>query len=293
MTSILVIGASGQVGEHLIHLLSGEPQLVTTYRTHAVPGAEPLDISHPAQVHDLFERLHPSVVFLPAAMTNVDFCETNPGSSYRTNVNGVKNVVEASNHVRARLIYFSTDYIFDGVAGPYAEEDLANPISEYGRQKLIAEHHIASTSSDYLIFRTTVVYGWERQGKNFVYRLVKSLREGTPIRVPMDQVGTPTYAPELAEAGIQLSRTTARGVINVAGSNCISRYEFALEAARVFQLPEQLILPVTTKELNQLGRRPLVAGLKTEKAKTLLGRALLSSSEGLRQMSKEKGRPIL
>jgi dTDP-4-dehydrorhamnose reductase len=291
MKPSLVIGASGLVGEHLVHQLSGGPNLVATYRTNPIPGAEQLDISQSAEVHAFFQRFQPKVVFLPAALTNVDYCETNEKSSYGTNVNGVKNVVEASNHVGARLIYFSTDYIFDGISGPYVEDDVANPISEYGRQKLIAEHHIASSSHDFLIIRTTVIYGWERQGKNFVYRLVKSLKEGTPVRVPMDQIGTPTYALELAENAIRLSMADVKGVINIAGSNCISRYEFALDAAKVFNLPKHLIKPVTTKELNQAARRPLMAGLKAEKAMTLLGTTFASSSEGLRRMAIQEGGP--
>jgi dTDP-4-dehydrorhamnose reductase len=174
MRPSLVIGASGLVGEHLVNALkSFGHNSIATYRTHPVLEAEQLDIGQPAQVNAFLERLLPEVIFLPAAVANVDYCETNQELSYRTNVNGVKNVVQASNALGARLIYFSTDYVFDGVSGPYAEDAIANPISEYGRQKLIAEHYISLISLNFLIIRTTVVYGWERQGKNFVYRFVK------------------------------------------------------------------------------------------------------------------------
>jgi len=289
MNHCLVIGASGLIGEHLINSLTATGESpIATYRTNSIPSAKQLDICHFPQVIDFLERFQPKIVFLPAALTNVDYCEINQELSYMTNVIGVKNVVEASNAVGARLIYFSTDYIFDGVSGPYDEDSVANPISEYGRQKLLAEHHIGLASFNYLIIRTTVVYGWERQGKNFVYRLVKSLSEGTPVKVPVDQIGTPTYAPDLAQGAIKFSKTDLLGVINIAGADCINRYEFALEVARIFNMPQNLIVPVATKELNQLAKRPLLAGLKTEKALALLGTACSSSTEGLVRMSKQK-----
>jgi dTDP-4-dehydrorhamnose reductase len=106
--------------------------------------------------------------------------------------------------------------------------------------------------------------------------------------VPFDQISTPTYAPELAQSAIRLSTTDLQGVVNILGSDCLSRYEFALQAARVFQLPEKLIQPVTTKELHQPAERPLMAGLKTDKAVALLGGIFSSSSEGLKAMSMQK-----
>jgi dTDP-4-dehydrorhamnose reductase len=292
MRRCLVIGASGLVGEHLVNelILSGQSPIFT-FRTHPIPSAEQLDIYQTLQVRHFFREFRPEIVFLPAAWTNVDECEKNRELSYQTNVIGAKNVVDASNSMGARLIYFSTDYIFDGASGPYDETSVANPISEYGRQKLIAEHYIATTSSNFLIVRTTVVYGWERQGKNFIYRLVKLLREGSTIRVPMDQIGTPTYAPELAQNAIKLAKMDVQGVIHIAGANCINRYEFAIETAKVFGLPQDLVIPVSTKELNQLAERPLSAGLKTKKAAQLLQTSFMSSREGLFSLRSAKGQP--
>jgi len=236
----------------------------------------------------MLETLKPEIIFLPAALTNVDFCENNEKLSYTINVAGTKNVVVASNKISARLIYFSTDYIFDGTAGPYNEDAIPNPISTYGWQKLEAEHYIASTSLNYLIIRTTVVYGWERQGKNFVYRLVNSLRNGISVKVPADQIGTPTYAPDLAKNAVKLAMTDLKGVLNIAGVDCISRYDFALQATKIFNLQSDLIIPVSTSELDQPARRPLLAGLRTEKAAQLLNVTFLSSNKGLSLMVEQK-----
>jgi dTDP-4-dehydrorhamnose reductase len=235
-------------------------------------------------VETLISDTRPDVVYLPAAFPNVDYCETHPIETYETNVRGVKYVAQAANDIGAKLIYFSSDYIFDGQAGPYEETGIANPISEYGRQKLSAEHHIALFAKNFLIIRTTVVYGWEPQGKNFVYRIVKSLNESNHVKVPTDQVGTPTYASDLVRNVIRLSKTDITGIVNVAGPSCISRYDFALLIANIFSLPQNLIHPVRTKELNQSARRPLLAGLITEKAQSFLQTSFMAPGDGLQTM---------
>lgn len=294
MKRCLVIGASGLVGEYLVKSLNEAGEYpIATYCSTPMDGAERLDICQQMAVDALIEKSQPDIIYLPAALTNVDYCENHPEESYLPNVVGVKNVVDASNKVGARVIYFSTDYIFDGTAGPYDELATANPISEYGKQKLAAEHYIVLTSINYLIVRTTVVYGWEKQGKNFVYRLVKSLREGTTVRVPDDQIGTPTYAPNLAQNAVTLSRTEIRGVVNIAGPDIVSRYKFALETARIFKLPTGLIIPISTRELNQSARRPLLAGLITNKAEKILNLSIISYENGLGLMLAREKRPVV
>ena len=226
MRQSLVIGASGFVGEHLVAALKFVGQVpVSTYRKTPIPSATFLDITQQAEVQNLLESTNPEIVFLPAALTNVDFCEIHFDEAYEINVRGVQNVIHAANTTRSKLIYFSSDYIFDGRAGPYDEEATANPITQYGRHKLSAEHYIALFAKDYLIVRTTVVYGWERQGKNFVLRLIESLKEHNIVKVPMDQIGSPTYANNLAQIVVELSTSNLNGVINITGPDCISRYD--------------------------------------------------------------------
>lgn len=288
MKRYLVIGASGLVGEHLVNsLIENGQEIKATYHTTQIPDAEQLDLRQLSDVITLIKKSEPSIVFLPAALTNVDYCESHPEQAHRINVAGVKNVVEASNSINAKLIYFSTDYIFDGTDGPYNEMAPANPINEYGRQKLIAEHYISLFAKNYLIIRTTVVYGWEHQEKNFVFRLINSLKQGKTIQIPKDQIGTPTYAPDLAHKAITLANMDVKGVINLTGKDCISRYEFARNVADIFNLSSNLIIPVSTSELKQPAKRPLLAGLKTYKAQHILQDPFLSSRDGLNLMLKD------
>jgi len=285
----LVIGASGQVGEHLLRALQRTgKEVFGTYHRHPRPGMRALDITDAKAVAQLLAEVRPDVVYLPAALTNADHCELNPDEAYRVNVVGTCNVVLATADVGARFVYFSSDYVFDGSSGPYLETDLASPINEYGRHKLISEHHIALHIRKYLIIRTTVVYGWESQGKNFIQRLIDRIAKGERVQVPVDQVGSPTYAPNLAEAVVELADTGVEGLLHVVGPKLASRYDFALAAARSFDLDPALINPVSTSELRQPAPRPLQAGMIADKAQGLLKTRLVDYLEGLAIMASQK-----
>jgi len=249
-----------------------------------------LDITNAKSVAALLKQLRPDIVYLLASLTNVDYCELNPGEAYKINVVGTCNVVRSTNDNGAMLVYFSSDYVFDGLSGPYVETDLARPISEYGRHKLLSEHYIALYAMKYLIIRTTVVYGWESQGKNFIQRLIARLTNGEHIQVPVDQVGNPTYAPNLAEAVIEMADKGVEGLFHVAGPRLASRYEFALAAASAFKLNPVLIEPVSTLELEQPAPRPLKAGMIVDKAQGLLKTRLIDYMEGLAVMASLKGK---
>lgn len=222
---------------------------------------------------------------MPAAATRVDSCEIDARQAYEVNVFGTGHVVDAADAVGATVVYFSTDYVFDGREGPYTESASPNPLSQYGAQKLVAESRVQHAVGGALIVRTTVVYGFEPQSKNFVARLLGDLRRGERVTVPSDQIGTPTHAPDLAEAVIDLMMAGARGVVNVAGNETVARDEFAREVARVFGEDPALVCPALTAELGQPAPRPLRAGLRVDYAERLLGRELPGYRAGLREMA--------
>lgn len=288
MNTQLVIGASGQVGEHLLATAhaSGKDVVGTHLRCPTDKTIE-LNICEPSAIHALFESIKPSVVYLPAAMANVDYCEQFPVESAATNVRAVENIVDEVNRIQAKLVFFSTDYVFDGASGPYSESDRPNPKCQYGVQKLFAEELIRDRANNFLIIRTTVVYGWERQRKNFVCRLLERLGAGESVKVPCDQIGTPTYAPDLARVVIQLVELDANGLFHVVGPDRMSRYEFACEIAEVFGLNRELIHPVPTCALNQVASRPLGGGLLA-KAMTQFASPLFGCRAGLLKMAADE-----
>ena len=276
--SSLVIGASGLVGGHLMRVLNDTSVKVDgTYWGPPVSGLRSLNICDEEAVRACIEQTQPEVIYLPASLTNVDYCELHPDESFAVNVQGVRNVVASASG--ARIVYFSSDYVFAGDAGPYHETDPIRPLNVYGKHKVLAEQALPENA---LIVRTTIVYGWELEGKNFVYRLRKVLGDGKELRVPMDQLGNPTYAPNLAQAVLFLVQIGAHGVYHVAGAKRVSRYEFALEIANIFDLNVNLIKPVATNDLNQPALRPLNAGMTCAKSQAVLPFQLLDYHVGLR-----------
>jgi len=185
-------------------------------------------------------------------------------------------------------VYFSSDYVFDGTAGPYSEDDPPSPTSAYGRTKLAGEEVVREIAADHLIVRTTGVYGWEQQGKNFVMRLIRELGDGRTLKVPTDQIGSPTYASNLVQAVRELLQHRKVGTYNIAGCQLVDRYHFALAVARVFGLRADLLTPVSTAELGQDAPRPLQAGLKVDKAKREITTPLLGYEAGLEAMKKAR-----
>jgi len=275
----LVIGAGGMIGCHLMQALAEVGQEAQgTYWKHQIPQLAPLDICDSNAVQACVQQIVPNVIYLTAALSNVDYCETHPDESFHITVEGTRNVAATG----IRLVYFSSDYVFDGEAGPYYETDCAHPLNVYGRHKLLAEQSLPPNA---LIIRTTVVYGAERQGKNFVCRLRQVLAGGQELHVPIDQIGSPTYAPNLARAVVALEQKEKCGLYNVVGPQRASRYEFALEAARAFGLDPDLIKPVNTQEMKQTAPRPLNAGLTPDKAQRELPFELVDYYAGLKHLA--------
>lgn len=287
----MVVGASGLVGWHLYHSYRATGVVVQgTYSGTEMEAFSPLDIRDRNQVETCLRTVKPTTILLPAATTNVDACERDPVAAATVNVEGVRTVGEMAQRIGAKLVYFSSDYVFDGKNGPYREEDPTSPISEYGRQKEAAEQLVRELlPENHLILRTTVVYGWEPRPRNFVVRLIRHSRAGQIIRVPMDQVGSPTYAPDFAEAVLELDLLGCSGTYHLAGPVLLSRYQFALAVADAFGLDKELIEPVNTTFLGQVALRPLQAGLVPDRAFSLLSRPLMDPYTALRRMAEQDG----
>ncbi len=275
----LIVGASGLVGDAL---RTEFPDAVGTYLRHAGPGLVPLDITDATAVDALVDRLRPALVLLPAAQPAVDRCETDPAESERVNVGGTGHVARAAARVGARLVYFSSDYVFDGAAGPYEIGAAPHPINVYGRHKLAAEALVRATVADHLIVRVCGVYGYQAEGTNFVMALARLAAAGEPMRVPCDQWGTPTYAPSLAAAVRELTASGHRGIVHPVGPDYLTRIDFARLAAEVFGYDDAFLVPVTTPELRQPAARPLRGGVDNRATQALLrATRLVGVREGL------------
>lgn len=245
---VLVTGAKGQLGTDLVLLLSDRGYEVYGY------GREELDITNFDQVKRVIREIHPDVVIHTAAYTKVDLAESEPDQAFLINSYGTRNVAVVSEAVGAKLVYISTDYVFDGTATtPYNEFASTTPQSVYGKSKLAGEQFVRDLHSKFFIVRTSWVFG--KHGNNFVKTMLKLAQERDELMVVHDQVGCPTYTIDLANCVLELIQTEKYGVYHVSNSGHCSWYEFAkaiFEEAGI----EVKVNPCTTKDFPRPAPRP-------------------------------------
>lgn len=281
----LVIGATGLIGGKLYALAQREGfEVIGTFRDRSHRGDRPLDLRDPQGVQRFIESAAPDVIFLAAAIGNADSCEQRPEEARAVNVQGTEAVARAAATLACKLVFYSSDYIFDGKGGPYSEDDPPNPLSVYGRTKVEAEGIIRELVPNHLILRTTLVYGWDRTSLNFALQLWQRLSAGQPFPVAQDQWGNPTLVDYLAEVSFRLVQMNATGVFNVVGKDRLPRHEFARALANAMALDPGLLRPAPTAELGQPAPRPLQAGLKTDKLRAILGTDPLTLEESLSRL---------
>ncbi len=276
MLKILITGANGLVGQTLVRkclLLSGYNILATSASECKIREFDPvryrqMDITDKVLVTEVFEDFRPDVVIHCAAMTQVDPCELDPDVCDRVNIEGTRIVAKASENIGARFIYLSTDFVFDGLKGPYSEDDEPGPVSVYGWSKLQGEFITKSLKVPWVIVRTILVYGvtFSMNRSNLVTWVRDSLTRNSPVRVVEDQFRMPTLVDDLAEGIIRIIEKEKTGIFHLSGPEMISVYNFALEIARFFGLDESLITNIPSVSLNQPGKRPVSTGFCLDKA---------------------------
>ncbi len=258
---VLLLGAKGMLGQELAALLAarlGEPA-----GDHLLCWDEPeLDIRDEEAVSRALAEARPSVVINAAAYTDVDGCESNEALAMAVNADGPRHLALACREVGAKLVHFSTDFVFDGEGNaPYQPDDTARPLSVYGRSKWEGERGIEGVGGEYLLIRTSWLFG--PRGRNFVEAILDRARAGEPLNVVDDQVGRPTLAVDLAEAVLRLLDTGATGTVHFANKGSCSWFEFAKKIVELADC-DVSVFPITTAELARPARRPAYSVLGTE-----------------------------
>lgn len=229
-------------------------------RSHEDPDHR-FDLGRPESVGRVIRKNQPAHVLLVAAATNVAWCEEHPDESWAINARGPRATAEAARDVGATLTFISTDYVFNGDSGPYAEGDPTDPINVYGSHKLEAEKAVLEANAGNLVIRTCQVFGEDSRRANFVLRLVDRLRTGEEVETATDLYGTPTFAPDLAKAVVDLTLNRASGLWHVAGDTFLSRYELASRVVALFGCASGVVLKVRVDEMGDVVNRPRRAGL--------------------------------
>lgn len=245
---ILITGHKGQLGR----------ALMTTFADHDLLGIDlpEHDITDLDSIRELVHSFVPEVVIHTAAYTDVDGCARDPDLAYRVNALGTRNLALACQQIDAVMLTVSTNEVFDGQKGaPYLEWDPPNPINPYGRSKLAAEWFTQTLLTRFYIVRTAWLYA--PGGNNFPAKIIRAAKQHGQLRVVCDEISSPTYAPDLAQAIAQLIRTDAYGIYHFTNEGICSRYEFArriLDLAGLDQIP---ITPITSDQWPRPSTPPL------------------------------------
>lgn len=293
---ILITGANGLLGQKLVDLLSNNPEveLIATARgANRLPYTEgytyrSMDITDEQEVLEVIGDVRPDAVIHGAAMTDVDKCEREKDACWAQNVTAVEYIVEACRQTDAFLCHVSTDFIFDGAAGPYDEQAQGNPISFYGWSKYAAEKVVINVGQvgkpiRWAIARTVLVYGiaHDMSRSNIILWVKKSLEDGKNIQVVTDQFRSPTLAEDLAAGCALIATQQAEGIFNISGKEVLTPYEMAIQTADFFGLDKSLIAQADGSTFKQIARRPPRTGFDITKAQTVLGYNPRSFSEGI------------
>jgi len=288
---ILITGSNGLLGQKLVHALHADKSvtLIATARGEnrlkAVQGFTyaAMDITDAKSVQQVIGQFKPEVVIHTAAMTQVDDCEDQQELCWAMNVTAVAHLVKACSGVGAHLVHLSTDFIFDGVDGPYLETASPNPLSFYGKSKLAAEKLLQESKLSWSILRTVLVFGVveDMSRSNIVLWAKSALEKKQQLNIVNDQFRTPTLAEDLAQGCILAAKQKAQGIYNISGSDYMSVEELVRRVARYFGLDESYIHPVSSATLNQKAARPLISGFIIDKARKELGYAPHSFEDGV------------
>lgn len=295
---ILITGSNGLLGQKLVARLRNDPAFTLMATGRGVDRSpEPLgdryravDITEQAAVDGLVDDFRPDVLVHGAAMTNVDACELDPAACDLQNVQATDHLVEAAARVGARFVFLSTDFVFDGEAGPYRESDVPAPLSVYGHSKLKGEELVQrKATAGWAIVRTIIVYGYAPglSRSNAVLWAKDALCKGAPIRVVDDQWRMPTLAEDLAEGCVLIAGRKAQGIFHISGPDGMSILELVQRVGAAYGTDASIAQRVSTAELGQPAARPPRTGFVLDKARTELGYAPRTFEEGLAELRRQ------
>jgi len=270
---VVITGSKGQLGRALLETMKDHTFL-------------PIDLpEHDFTKDSTFQAMvdfAPDVVIHCGAFTHVDGCEADPDTAYRVNALGTQNVALACQTCGAAMLYISTNEVFDGTKKePYLEFDPPNPIDVYGQSKLAGEMYVRALLNRFYIVRTAWLYA--RGGNNFVTKIVKAADERGALRVVTDEVSSPTYAPDLAAAIVQLIQTGCYGIYHFTNEGACSRYEFTLKILELSGRGHVPVTPITSDQYERIAKPPLHAPIRNYCGATALGITLQPWEEALQE----------
>lgn len=269
---ILVLGGSGLIGSSLVPLLQNNFEVFTTYYQNNVhKNSFEMDILSTPSLENAFKISQPDIVVnLCTIYNNLEFCEKNKQLVMAINGDSLQNIAELSNDYSSFLLSFSSDYVFDGISGDYKEDDLTSPINFYGVSKVKGEKNIQDTSNNYCIVRTGMVYGKNNVKQTLPDWILEKIENEQLLEMISDQFMTPTYLDNLCKMVEEIITRMYSGIIHLAGTTKMSRYDFAKKMLDLLGKPTDKLIPVSCSHFDNNEIRPKNSTLNTDKAKSLL-----------------------
>ncbi|TAN34181.1 SDR family oxidoreductase [Patescibacteria group bacterium] len=265
---ILITGSGGFVGKNLYKILKSDENFYVfgvdrASKSNVVDAV--VDISDKQAMVEVLRGFNPDEIVHLAALSDVEKCEQEKELTDRQNIAPVKMLAEWANQNDKKIIFISSDYVFDGVKGDFDESACPNPLQYYGQTKLAGEK-IVSALKNHIILRPTVIYGWDDNGMNFFMQLYRKQKEGREMRVPLDQISNPTYVMDFCRLLKKTLSAALNGTFLATGNESMSRYDFAVKICQFMGWNKDLIIPVETKLLGQVARRPLLNSTNSKAA---------------------------
>jgi dTDP-4-dehydrorhamnose reductase len=263
MKRVLITGAGGQLGKEFVKVLSSKGiDFVALER-------KDLDVTNFEKVYRTLKEIKPYIVINCSAYNQVDLAEAEILQAFSTNAIGPYNLAITCREINAKLIHYSTDYVFDGIKkGLYTEEDQPNPLSQYARSKLLGEELVKQVLKDHLIFRVSWVYGEGEQ--NFIYKLLQWAREKEVLQIAFNEVSVPTYTGFIVEKTLKALEKGLTGLYHLVPRGYASRYEWAKLALKLFGI-NKILIPVQKEIFNLPAKRPDFSAMSCDKIEKDLG----------------------
>ncbi|HLV85627.1 MAG TPA: SDR family oxidoreductase [Candidatus Sulfotelmatobacter sp.] len=282
---IVITGASGLLGSSLVALAHEQSREIMALCRRPLPHLEGvkqalIDLTDESKIRDLLRTLKPSAVIHCAAETNVDGCQDHPGTAEAINVTGARRIAEACAQINARMLYISTDSVFDGARGNYSEGDATGPLNVYAATKLRGEMAVLNANPLTAVARVTL-YGWSPRQRGLAEWIFGQLSSGCEVPGFVDAVFCPLLANDLAEILFDMMDRGLSGLYHVVGSEAVSKFEFARCLASTFGLDPSRVTPARLSEAQLRAPRPPNTSLNTTKISGAIGRSMPDLDSGL------------
>ena len=293
---IFLTGGGGFLGGNILREIPPEAEVISLDTREQITSKEnctciTLDLTDTESLLDVLAQSNPDVVIHTAAISDIDYCEANRDIAKKVNIGATRIIVDFCRKNDTKMIHFSSDSVFDGEKGGYAEEDIPKPLHYYGTTKVTGEKYVTQGLRKWNIIRPSLIMGLpvNNFGNSFLWRMIKDIKKGNTLAFPEEEIRSPVDAVTLSRAVLELSTSGITGIFHLAGNTRLSRFEMAKRICRFLSYSEELVIPKNPVIATGRASRPADVTLDNTKAIRKLKTPMLSLEEGLELVMKNKG----